>query len=285
MKDVKAYNVSFQMTFTTGPTNIKISYEMGHSAKALGMSPSLLVNIESHQTIHPHSLLSHYSKMLPPGNWKLQMLNIAKVSALQIEQVDIGNPYIVMITLRSHLYCSSGGDILQQHDDKYMHHQRSPYMAMMIHEGRTSRDINTCTEVIVTHITKEATSYITEVFLNIDPQGRSVQVVVSNEARPEEENEIVCNCNETIIMTEFHYDMNIVYTYTFYNTATQKRTWYSILGSDIHLLITKQIRSGGDKCQKHIKIISLEYGTEPHLGLILRNYSSLPASFNHYAAR
>jgi CRISPR/Cas system-associated endonuclease Cas3-HD len=115
-----------------------------------------------------------------------------------------------------------------------------------------------CTEVLVTHVSNVTTLFVTEVYVSAASQMGHLIEVETVQLGPQNSAKI-CAMNESVILSEWHSKMNIVYQYTFLNTTRKKLHWWSRFDSDIHFLISRKILQSNEECQDTVKLIHVTY--------------------------
>jgi hypothetical protein len=125
-----------------------------------------------------------------------------------------------------------------------------------------ARDAFHCMEVLMTHVSNVTTSYITEIYITSTLQNIGSILQVKNMQRSSDNKMIICSVNETIILTEWHSKMDIIYKYTFLNTTSHKLQWWSRFDSDIHIQIIKKMQQTNSRCHNDITLIEINHKKE-----------------------
>ena len=275
-----SYNMSFKIPSKIGPTDVVISYDVGQVSRYMETLHRLHVDTESSKSLFFHSDVEHID-VFPPGTWHLSLLHPQQISITELFHVDFGVPYLLNVRIQNKLYCSKGDTILKLDAYEFMHHQFNLHESFMIDQSPLH---SYCEEVFVTHYSAKSSLYSTEVFINVAPRTHGSTVVVSNAAliSRSQGNQTACFINETIVLTEWHSVLDIVYIYTFVNTSTNNLTWKSQFASDVHLLIIKNATHAHLHCQ-HVKLISVRY----HFGVndSISSIKGRRTSFKYHSAR
>jgi hypothetical protein len=274
------YNISFKIQYPTGPMFIAISYQVGTTSKTLAMSHQLLVIIESGLMLHPHTPPAEDTLLLSIGTSKLNKYNMVQMSVSELYHLDYGIDYMIVITLKSSLYCSNGQLILKRNAVPCMHHQHLKHHAIAVTKYAHNQ---TCTEILKTRFFKGLLSYVTEIYINSASIGYGTFIKIDNLVVNKQRWHKPCHVNETIILSEWHSEKDIIYRYSFFNTSINTVTWSSQFDSDIHLLITKNATFLHHGCPSHTKVIDVTYRSA------IRKYFHLNkphvAKFNYIPAR
>jgi hypothetical protein len=173
----------------------------------------------------------------------------------QSYHVDVGLAYMIIIHIKSQLFCSDRTYILRYKLSPYIHRQFSQNTSLMI--GRTLLDFQ-CSEIFL-HTFAMFRSHTTEIFINGADTGLNTLVNISNIKVWEDFS--ICQVLESVILYECHKTLDIVYRYTFNDTATHTVIWNSMYGSDIYVYITKKLILPNEQCDGYLKVVDVYYGT------------------------
>ena len=157
---------------------------------------------------------------------------------------------LISITFMSKLYCSAGSIIWKNKHNYYRHLEESEYKSIMI--GRSIFNY-VCTEILQ-HVFRSVTQ-VTDVFVNAPEIGLNSAITISYLEHKHDCQHV----KESIILYEFHHKLDIVYRYTYVNTATSTVMWHSVLKSDLYVHITKKLMQPGQKCFGVFKSITVRY--------------------------
>jgi hypothetical protein len=272
-KTENQYNISFGVSSGIGPTLVHIHHDIGTPYPAVSNLQPIVVQIKSGNIFHPR-LETQISRFLVrvPGNI-IESINPVHIDATEMVDIDIGVTRIINLKIITRIYCSVG---LNQ-NILYAHHLDHPFHNNFMIKKKPKMTI--CHEILVDHFTPERRLVVTKIYIKVVETGYGSIIRLI----PLESQQLRCIVNETINLFEVHSQMDIIYRYTFTNTATRMVEWHSIFDSDVYLSVKKKHIAGDDECHTYKKLLMVSY--QPQMTVLLKSLPPKAQSYRHYNAR